>query len=84
MGWKPKIPTICPLPLTYYNLYNQQLMNHIPNDDRFKMVYVGKRLSNSVQVNQQNSYSWKYRQRFNINNSYEMKRNEDNSFIKIS
>lgn len=42
-------------------------MQHIPNDDRFKIVYLGKRHVNSVQVNQQYSYFWKYRQRYSLN-----------------
>lgn len=42
-------------------------MQHIPNDDRFKIVYVGKRYANSIQVNQQYSYFWKYRQRHSLN-----------------
>jgi hypothetical protein len=66
MGWKPKLPS-CPLPLSYHNTYNQQLMQHIPTDDRFKIAYVGKRHVNSVQVNQQYSYFWKYRQRYSLN-----------------
>lgn len=66
MGWKPKLPS-CPLPLSYHNTYNQQLMQHIPTDDRFKIVYVGKRPVNSVQVNQQYAYFWKYRQRYSLN-----------------
>jgi hypothetical protein len=66
MGWKPKLPS-CPLPLSYHNTYNQQLMQHIPTDDRFKIVYLGKRHVNSVQVNQQYSYFWKYRQRYSLN-----------------
>ncbi len=42
-------------------------MQHIPTDDRFKIAYVGKRHVNSVQVNQQYSYFWKYRQRYSLN-----------------
>lgn len=65
-GWKPKLPS-CPLPLTYLNTYNEQLMSHIPTDDRFKIVYLGKRYVNSVQINQQYSYFWRYRQRYSLN-----------------
>jgi hypothetical protein len=65
-GWKPKLPS-CPLPLSYPNTYNDQLINHIPTDDRFKIVFLGKRYMNSVQINQQYSYFWKYRQRYSLN-----------------
>ncbi len=66
MGWKPKLPS-CPLPLSYMNEYNDQLIEHIPKDDRFKIVYLGRRYANSVQVNQQYSYFWRYRQRYSLN-----------------
>jgi hypothetical protein len=42
-------------------------MDHIPTDDRFKIVFIGKRNINSVQINQQYSYFWKYRQRYSLN-----------------
>jgi len=42
-------------------------MENIPLDDRFKIVYMGKRHVNSVQVNQQYSYFWKYRERYSLN-----------------
>ncbi len=42
-------------------------MNHIPTDDRFNIVYIGQRYVNSVQVNQQYGYFWKYRERYSLN-----------------
>ena len=64
MGWKPKLPS-CPLPLSYNNAYLDSLTTHIPMDDRFKVVYFGPRYTNSVQVNQQYKYHWRYRSRYN-------------------
>lgn len=64
LGWRPKLPS-CPLPLSYNNTYLDALALHIPTDDRFKLVYLGPRCTNSVQINQQNSYFWRYRSRYN-------------------
>lgn len=64
MGWKPKLPS-CPLPLTYANPYLDALLPHLEKDDRFKLVYLGPRPTNSVQLNQQYDYVWKYRSRYN-------------------
>lgn len=65
-GWKPKLPS-CPLPLSYSNPYVDQLFQHLPTDDRFRVAYLGPRFVNSVQVNQQHSYQWKYRSRYSLN-----------------
>ena len=65
LGWRPKLPS-CPLPLSYNNPYTDALVHHIPTDDRFKLIYLGPRPINSVQVNQQNNYNWRYRSRYNI------------------
>jgi hypothetical protein len=65
-GWRPKLPS-CPLPLTYANPYTDALLAHLPSDDRFKLVYLGPRPSNSVQLNQQYEYAWRYRSRYNSN-----------------
>ena len=59
-GWKPKLPS-CPLPLSYPNNYLDSLLKHLPNDERFTICYLGPKYVNSVQVNQQYSYYWKYR-----------------------
>lgn len=64
MGWKPKLPS-CPLPLSYNQVYLDALTNHLPSDDRFKLVYFGPRYTNTVQMNQQYSYNWRYRSRYN-------------------
>lgn len=64
MGWKPKLPS-CPLPLSYNNAYIDSLAAHLPSDDRFKLVYFGPRYTNSVQINQQYQYFWRYRSRYN-------------------
>ena len=64
MGWRPKLPS-CPLPLSYLNPYLDALLPALAKDDRFKLVYLGGRASNSVQVNQQNEYHWRYRPRYN-------------------
>ena len=64
MGWKPKLPS-CPLPLSYNNTYLDTLTTHLPSDDRFKLVYFGPRYTNSVQLNQQYNYYWRYRSRYN-------------------
>lgn len=65
-GWRPKLPS-CPLPLTYHNPYVDALLAHFPSDDRFKMVFLGPRPSNSVQLNQQYDYIWRYRSRYGSN-----------------
>ena len=65
-GWKPKLPS-CPLPLSYRNVYVDSLLCHLKNDDTYKIVYVGPRYSNSVQVNKQYSYPWRYRNKYNLN-----------------
>jgi hypothetical protein len=64
MGWRPKLPS-CPLPLSYNNAYYDALTAHIPTDDRFKVAYFGPRYTNSVQINQQYNYFWRYRSRYN-------------------
>jgi len=64
MGWKPKLPS-CPLALSYNNTYLDALTSHIPTDDRFRVVYFGPRYTNSVQINQQYGYYWRYRSRYN-------------------
>ena len=64
LGWKPKLPS-CPLPLSYNNAYVDALTTHIPTDDRFKLVYFGPRYTNTVQLNQQHNYYWRYRSRYN-------------------
>jgi len=66
LGWKPKLPS-CPLPLSYSNPYVDCLLKHLPNDDRFKVVFLGPRYVNSVQLNQQYDYTWKYRIRYSLN-----------------
>ncbi len=63
MGWKPKLPS-CPLPLSYNNVYIDSLAAHLPSDDRFKLAYFGPRYTNSVQLNQQYNYFWRYRSRY--------------------
>lgn len=63
-GWRPKLPS-CPLPLTYTNVYTDALLAHLPSDDRFKLVFLGPRAGNSVQLNQQYEYPWRYRSRYN-------------------
>lgn len=63
-GWRPKLPS-CPLPLTYTNVYTDALLAHLPSDDRFKLVFLGPRPGNSVQLNQQYEYPWRYRSRYN-------------------
>ena len=64
MGWKPKLPS-CPLPLSYANPYLDALLSQLSKDDRFRLVYLGGRATNSVQVNQQHAYYWRYRSRYN-------------------
>lgn len=64
LGWKPKLPS-CPLPLSYNNPYIDTLTAHLPTDDRFKLAYLGPRYTNSVQLNQQYNYFWRYRSRYN-------------------
>lgn len=65
-GWRPKLPS-CPLPLSYPNTYTDALLAHLPSDDRYKIIFLGPRPSNSVQVNQQYEYPWRYRSRYNTN-----------------
>jgi len=65
-GWRPKLPS-CPLPFSFSNPYADSLLSHIPKDDRFKIIYLGPRHSNSVQLNQQFDYVWKYRTRYSSN-----------------
>lgn len=35
--------------------------------ETYRIVYVGQRLANSVQVNQRYSYYWKHRERYSLN-----------------
>ena len=65
-GWRPKLPS-CPLPITYKNQYLTSLLSHMLTEDRFYVVYLGPRYMNSVQINQQYSYYWRYRDRYSLN-----------------
>lgn len=65
-GWKPKLPS-CPLPLSYPNAYVDSLMNHLTKDDTYSVTYIGPRYVNSVQINQQYAYDWRYRERYSLN-----------------
>lgn len=65
-GWRPKLPS-CPLPITYKNQYLASLLSHMLNEDRYSVVYLGPRYMNSVQINQQYSYYWRYRDRYSLN-----------------
>jgi hypothetical protein len=59
-GWMPKLPS-CPIPLTYKNEYVDSVKRKIKKYDLYKIIYQGPRLINSVKVNKNNSYRWKYR-----------------------
>ena len=65
-GWRPKLPS-CPLPLSYTNVYVDNLLKHLANDDKFSVTYMGPRYANSVQINQQYNYYWRYRERYSLN-----------------
>lgn len=65
-GWKPKLPS-CPLPLSYKNTYIDSLKNLLIKKDNYEIIYIGHRFSNSVQVNKNYQYSWKYRQKYEMN-----------------
>ena len=65
-GWRPKLPS-CPLPLTYSNAYIDSLLKILGKDNRFSIAHVGPKYVNSVQMNQEFSYTWKYRDRYSLN-----------------
>lgn len=65
-GWRPKLPS-CPLPISYPNAYVDSLVKHLINTQHFPISYIGPRYINSVQINQQYSYYWKYRERYSLN-----------------
>jgi hypothetical protein len=65
-GWRPKLP-LSPVPLTYKNTYVDWLVSHIHSDARYKLIYLGNRSPNSVKVNQMYDYSWKSRNKYNLN-----------------
>jgi len=65
-GWRPKLPS-CPLPLSYANPYVDSLKPHLARSRIYDVVYIGPRYNNTVQLNQQYSYTWKYREKYSIN-----------------
>lgn len=60
-GWKSK-HALYSVPLLYGSNNIDQVLRSVLNDDRYKLAYLGRRHSSSVQVNKCNHYPWKYRE----------------------
>ena len=65
-GWRPKLPS-CPLPISYPNTYVDSIVKHLLVSKAFPIVFMGPRYINSVQINQQYNYYWRYRERYSLN-----------------